>query len=270
MEIQFFCPRWGSEQLSWDTFCQRVKEAGYDGVEAPVPFEESARNEIREALDKYDLILIGQYYQSFERDFLTHVENYKKHLSNVASLNPIKIDSQTGKDYFSFEQNAVLVAIAAEFSQQTGIPVAHETHRNKALFAAHVTHDYLQRIPELRITADFSHWCAVAESLLEDQPEAVALGAERAIHIHARVGHPEGPQVSDPRAPEWETCVKAHLGWWKTILENHRNRGTEIMTITPEFGPAPYLPALPFTQMPVANQWEINVYMMNLIKQIIL
>lgn len=34
------------------------------------------------------------------------------------------------------------------------------------------------------------------------------------------------------------------------------------MTITPEFGPAPYMPLLPFTQQPLGNQWEINRKMM--------
>ncbi len=270
MEVQFFCPRWGSEQLSWDTFCQKVREAGFDGVETPLSFDEKEKDELRKALDTHGLFLIGQYYQSFERDFVTHVENYKKHLINLATLNPLKIDAQTGKDYFTFEQNAALVTVAAEFSQQTGIAVAHETHRNKALFAAHVTHNYLQRIPELSITADFSHWCAVAESLLDDQPEAVALASERTIHIHARVGHQEGPQVTDPRAPEWAVQVDTHMGWWKNIIEDNRKKGTAVVTITPEFGPAPYMPALPYTQMPVASQWDINVYMMNLIKQTLL
>jgi hypothetical protein len=27
------------------------------------------------------------------------------------------------------------------------------------------------------------------------------------------------------------------------------------------------MPTVPYTQMPLANQWEINVYMMNLLKK---
>lgn len=41
MEIMFFCPRWGSENLSWDKYCHKVKEAGYNGVEAGVSFDKS-------------------------------------------------------------------------------------------------------------------------------------------------------------------------------------------------------------------------------------
>ncbi|MBC8032849.1 MAG: sugar phosphate isomerase/epimerase, partial [Chitinophagaceae bacterium] len=66
MEVLFFCPRWGSEELSWNDFCAKVKDAGYDGVEAAIPFEDAEKAEISTALNKHNLKLIGQYYQSFE------------------------------------------------------------------------------------------------------------------------------------------------------------------------------------------------------------
>lgn len=50
MKILFFCPRWGCEDLSWDSFCHKVKAAGYDGVEAGVPFEEAAQSHMKAAL----------------------------------------------------------------------------------------------------------------------------------------------------------------------------------------------------------------------------
>ena len=34
-----------------------------------------------------------------------------------------------------------------------------------------------------------------------------------------------------------------------------------------EFGPPHYLPALPYTQQPVADQWAINVHMMQLLRK---
>jgi hypothetical protein len=33
MLIQFFCPRWSSEHLSWDLFFKKVTDIGYDGIE---------------------------------------------------------------------------------------------------------------------------------------------------------------------------------------------------------------------------------------------
>jgi len=50
-------------------------------------------------------------------------------------------------------------------------------------------------------------------------------------------------------------------------VQHRQKSGAQATTITPEFGPAPYMPALPYTKMPVASQWDINVYMMNLLKE---
>ncbi|MBS7233790.1 hypothetical protein KHA90_22490 [Flavobacterium psychroterrae] len=124
----------------------------------------------------------------------------------------------------------------------------------------------LQENQQAKITADFSHWCVVSESLLEQQEDAVNLAISRAIHIHARVGHTEGPQVNDPKAPEWQIAVSAHLKWWDQIVKERVDDAAEFLTITPEFGPVPYMQTIPFSTMPVSNQWEINVYMMNLLK----
>lgn len=267
MKIQFYYPRWGSENINWDDFSQKVKLAGYDGVEAPVPEDPNEQSIITNALKNNNLLLIGQYYQSFEKDFEKHKSNYVKHLQTLASVQLVKINAQTGKDYFSFNQNAEIFGIADAISRETGITICHETHRNKALFAAHIAHHFLKQLPDLRITADFSHWCNVAESLLEDQEDALALACKQAEHIHARVGHSQGPQVIDPRLPEFKNELEAHLKWWDAIVKEYQDHKKEILTITTEFGPAPYMVHLPFTGMPIASQWENNVYMMHLLKE---
>jgi hypothetical protein len=147
------------------------------------------------------------------------------------------------------------------------VQIVHETHRGKFSFCAQSTARYLEADPNLRLAADFSHWCVVSESFLEDQDEAVSLAIGRTDHIHARIGYPEGPQVSDPRAPEWSQALEAHLAWWDRIIAGHKNKKTPLLTITPEFGPAPYMPSLPYTRQPVASQWEVNIHMMNLLRQ---
>ncbi|QEC74386.1 sugar phosphate isomerase/epimerase [Arachidicoccus ginsenosidivorans] len=266
MKLQFYCPRWGAEDLPWSAFCKKVKQSGYDGIEAAVPEQVNERAEMTAALKANGLLFIGQYFQSFEKDFDAHQKNYLRYLHLLASAAPVKINAQTGKDYFSFEQNASLIQVAADFSEQTGIKICHETHRNKALFAAHVAHSYLQQLPNLSITADFSHWCSVAESLLEDQKEAMALACKRVEHLHARIGHAQGAQVIDPRLPLYQRALAQHLGWWDAVVSHYRKEGRRVLTVTPEFGPAPYMVQLPFTQMPIANQYEINVYMMQLLK----
>jgi hypothetical protein len=83
--------------------------------------------------------------------------------------------------------------------------------------------------------------------------------------IHSRVGHQEGPQVTDPRAPEWDSALKAHLAWWDKVVEIKVKSGQGLNIMT-EFGPPNYLPTVPYTRQPLADQWGINVYMKDLLK----
>ncbi len=226
MNLLFFCPRWGSEIIAWDEFCGLAKYAGYHGIEASLPANAQEEKDMQQALLKHNLLFIGQYWQSLEKDFEPHKISYREYLYRLGSFNPLKIDAQTGKDYFSFEQNKELFLIADAFTKDTGIVVAHETHRNKALFAAHITRHFLNQVPGLQITADFSHWCVVAESFSEDQQDALELAAQHANHIHARVGHTQAAQVPDPRLPEWEGALKHHLKWWRLILNFNFKKNT--------------------------------------------
>jgi hypothetical protein len=176
------------------------------------------------------------------------------------------INCHSGRDYFSYEQNKALIDHTTQLSKQSGIIICHETHRSRMLFAAPVARQFIEKNPELRITFDVSHWCNVSESLLQDQPETIAMTLARVDHIHARIGHPEGPQVNDPRAPEWADAVKAHFAWWDIVVEAKKKSGKRL-TILTEFGPPDYMPTLPYTREPLSDQWAINVHMMHLLRK---
>jgi len=270
MKLLFFCPRWGCENTSWEDFLTKVKDNGYDGVEYGISNETTSAqlDEVWEKLDKHQLHVIPQHYGTYDADFSKHLDRYSAWLELVKPYPAIKIDSQTGKDFFTFEQNKQLIDVATKHTIDCGINVYHETHRNKSLFAAHITKQYLEKIPSLQITLDVSHWINVAESFLEDQQEALDIAIQRTEHIHARVGYPEGPQVPDPRAPEWEDAVAHHLKIWDKIIERKTAADpNSIITITSEFGPYPYMVHLPFNQSPITNQWDVNLYMKDMLKE---
>ena len=211
MELQFFCPRWGSEQLAFSEFCAKAKAAGYHGIEMSLPTGMQDKTDlILESLSLHGLSLIGQHHQTSIADRAGHARELQAHLRWLASAKPLFINSQTGRDWFPFEDNLALIGAAQAIAEESGITVLHETHRGKFSFCAAATKPFLDRLPELRLSADFSHWCTVSESLLEDQEAAVSAAIDRTDHIHARVGHAEGPQVSDPRAPEWQSALDAH------------------------------------------------------------
>ena len=269
MKIKYFCPRWGSAHLPYEAFFEKVKNAGYDGVEMGLSLEmdDVEESKVLAGLKKHNLDFIGQHWQTVAIDFKDHLNSFEKRLSRLLSCKPIFINSHTGKDYYTQCQNMELINRAQAMARESGIKIIHETHRGRWGFAAHVTKEYLKKYPEIRLTLDISHWCNVAESLLEDQEEAVGLAINHTDHIHGRVGFQEGPQIVDPRAPEWKEVLEVHLLWWDRVVELHRNKGSKSLTITAEFGAPPYLPLLPYTQQPIVDQWDLNLFMMDLLKK---
>lgn len=266
MKIKFFCPLWGSDYLPFETFCDKVKGDGFDGVEMGLPSDKSKKQEIFNTLENFELELIGQHYETTDPDFGKHKKIYLHHLENLVDSPALFINSQTGKDYYSFDQNKALIEIADQVSMNAKKTILHETHRGKFSFATHIMKKYLKKLPELRITLDISHWCNVAETFLEDQADAVNLAISRTDHIHSRVGYQEGPQIPDPRAPEWQNAIEIHACWWDKVIAGKQKEGAEEFTITTEFGAPPYLLLMPFTRQPITSQWEINVHMMEFLK----
>tara|TARA_B100000809_G_scaffold204793_1_gene206272 strand:- start:9114 stop:9929 length:816 start_codon:yes stop_codon:yes gene_type:complete len=266
MKVKFFCPFWGSENLDYLTFLNKVKEAGYDGVEIILPYDAQQKLIIKKEAEKLNLEIITLWGGVLEGEgFEESIRIYEEHLRNACSIHPKFVNIQTGKDYFSFEENLKFIALADEISKETGVKIIHETHRGKFSFAAHITKTFLLHLPDLRITADFSHWCNVAESLLEDQQESVALAISRSDHIHARIGFAEGPQIPDPRTPEWSSTLDVYFKWWDDIIKLKKTQGSSEFSITPEFGPFPYMTMMPYTQQPITSQWDINLFMKNLL-----
>ncbi|MEP7110551.1 MAG: TIM barrel protein [Ferruginibacter sp.] len=266
-QLKILATNWGF-QGTIDAYCAKVKEEGYNGIEIWWPLEKKDQDEIFTALKKYGLEA-GFLSAGQESNFSDHFSSFKKMIEaavNNKVQTPLYINCHSGRDYFSYEDNKKIVDYTLDLSKSSGIKIYHETHRSRMLFAAPVAKKFLETIPAIRITFDVSHWCNVSESLLQDQQDTMNLALEHTDHIHARIGHPEGPQVNDPRAPEWQAAVDAHFNWWDKIVAMKKQKG-ETLTVLTEFGPPDYMPALPYTRQPLADQWAINVYMMQLFKK---
>ncbi|MDO8991999.1 sugar phosphate isomerase/epimerase [Daejeonella sp.] len=267
-DLKIMATSWGY-QGTMDSFCAKVKKEGYDGIELWWPTDnKKAQDEIFAALKTYDLE-IGFLCGGSQSNPQEHLEFYKRMVDAAAKQNiqrPLYINNHSGKDYFSFDDNKKFIEHTQALAKETGLLICHETHRGRMLFAAHITRNFLEKYPDLRLTLDISHWCNVHESLLSDQKETIDLALARTDHIHARIGHPEGPQVNDPRAPEWEQTMKQHFEWWDKIVDRKRRNGERVTVLT-EFGPPDYMPTYPYTRQPLADQWAINVHMMHLLRK---
>ncbi len=182
--------------------------------------------------------------------------------NEVADTKPLQINVHGGRDAFSKAEAMAFYQEAVRVEKDIGIPVSHETHRSRVFYNPWITRDILLEIPDLKLCCDYSHWVNVCERLLDDEIDILKLCAERCLHVHARVGYEQGPQVPDPRAAEYQAHVAAHERWWDMIWEAQQQSGKSFSTLTPEFGPAPYLQTAPHSNTPVAVLDEICYWQM--------
>lgn len=264
-ELLFFQTNWGFEG-SWEAFFLKTKSSGYDGVEVWLPKNARVQQEVSKGLKKHQLKVIYLCGTNKSLSFKESLLAYENDLKRAIVQKPYAINSHTGSDFFSFEQNMKFLKLANDLSNKYNIPIHHETHRGRFSYALPETKRYLNSDSAFRLTLDISHWMVVHESLLAQQQQLLDEVMERTDHVHARVGFEEGPQVNNPQAPEWDKALNRHLSIWESIILSHWKTG-KPMTITTEFGPPNYLPTAPFTQKPLSDQWEANVFIMKAIKE---
>lgn len=274
MQIKYICTYWGCEQLSPRAFLSKVMESGYDGVEINVPEDDSFVAELLQELQiirstkNKDFIFIAQQVLSNQKESVNeYIERMTQRLHFLTVLQPDYINSHTGKDFFDFSDNCRIIEITEQISKKYGIPIWHEIHRGRFSFHLKTLLNYIDVFPKIKLIADFSHFCVVSESDLQDQQDLLSKVYPNIKHIHARVGFEQSPQVNNPFAPEWKKQLDQYLLWWKQIIEKQEKLNTDAISITPEFGPFPYMPQEPFSLKPLSNQWEINLKIKSFLQQ---
>jgi sugar phosphate isomerase/epimerase len=254
----------------------RARQHRFDGLEANLHHPVFAGLEpaaIAEALAAAGLSLIvelvtgGDYVPDLALSPRRHLQELAAQLQQAQALQPRRITVITGSDSWTPSIQRTFLADVVRLAGTIAVPVSFETHRSRSLFNPWAITDLLEAVPQLRLTADLSHWCCVSERLMTPELEPIQAMAERVDHIHARVGHAQGPSVGHPFAPEASEALEAHRRCWQLFTSSQQARGLPALTVTPEFGPDGYLPCLPFTGEPVADLLEINSAMAAWLRQ---
>lgn len=264
MELRLFKTLWG-HQGALNEAASQALDAGFAGLEGNADM--LPREELREVLHTHNLAYIqeivtgGNYVPRRHDSVPEHIADVERQLQLGRSLDPQWVTVIGGCDAWTLEQSVRFFGESQEIAARIGIACSFETHRSRSLFNPWVTLAVLERLPELKLTCDFSHWVVVMERQLDDDRDAVLEVAKHAHHIHARVGYDQGPQVPHPAAPEYAAALASHQRCWEAIWDTQHAAGRPTTTMTPEFGPDGYLHTLPFTQQPVADLWQINAWM---------
>ncbi len=253
MKTTFYKTLWGMGG-TLDEKLAKIKTAGYDGFEDWVSDHAVLRPTIERSGIAYLAMVSGNTPEQFKHD-----------LGEAYDCGCVKATVHFGSPTWTEDAMATFLEKALRIVEDVPFQVNFETHRGRALYEPMHTARLLERFDTLHLVADLSHWAVVTESLLGGYGEAMALALQRTRHIHARVGHEEGPQVSDPRAPQWKAQLNAHLGWWDAIRAEHVKRGEKEITVDPEFGPPNYMPTTTEGK-PTADLWNVSLWMRDTLK----
>jgi len=212
----------------------------------------------------------GRAGQVPTRDISQHLASLKEGMDAARGMGAALANVHSGHDSWGVEEGRKYMLEAANIEAASGILLSHETHRKRLMWNPWNFRDLMLALEgePVKITADISHWVVCCERIFDaeydpDWPEILGLVARHAALVHARVGYCEGPQVPDPRAPEYAGELEAHEGWWDEILESMLERGV-APALEPEHGPPPYQQCTPSSwdglPMPLADLYDVNSF----------
>ena len=235
----------------------QIAEDGWDGVSAAMiafQFEPEigSPDELASLCEQHGLGM-SLMIHTFGDSPAEHARDLDDGMRRAADLGPHHVICHGGVDAWDDTTAIGFLERALDLERELGVPIAHETHRSRLLHSPWQARRLLEALPDLRVALDLSHWVVMAERLIHDQAEAITLASERAIHVDARIGHAQAPQVPDPRDPAWDVERAAFETWWDQAIRPDT-------VVVPEYGPPPYLPTVPFTGEPVADLWDIHLW----------
>jgi len=242
LKLQIYKTLWGHTG-TLELALSQANQAGFDGIEGPAPETVTDALQMKNQLSDSGLGYIaeittaGTYVPDRRASLQQHVDSFALKLENSMRLDPVFITCLGG--------------------------VSFETHRSRAFFNPWVTDRIVKQLPQIKLTCDYSHWCVVCERLMDSELDVLERLSSHALHIHARVGYEQGPQVPHPAAPEYQYALRAHQSWWEMIWQQQVKCERSLTTMTPEFGPDGYLQEHPYSREPVGDLWEINRWMAN-------
>jgi hypothetical protein len=266
MKLELFKSRWGW-QGDWSACAAQVRQMGGVGVEGRLPTDATELRAMANGLQQEGLACIAVVFTGGDViphqgwTMQQHLDRLHRALDSTAVLNPRFLNLLAGNDRWALTQQVDFLGRAQALADTASVLCSFETHRGSALYSPWVTLALIKQLPQLRFTADISHWVVVCERLLNDAADELTPFIERVHHVQARVGYEQGPQVPHPAAPEYAEALNFHQCVWQAIWASQAARGYAVSTLTPEFGPDGYTHLLPFTQVPVADLSELNLGM---------
>ena len=223
-------------ELSLEENIEKIASAGFDGISTHW-YDRKVVSRVAGLLKQHGLQAEGQCFPKT-------VDDLKPVLEIAAEYNVHHICLQPDVRLRRLEDCIPLLEGWQRLAEEAGIDVWIETHRDRMTTDLFFTLDLLDRLPDLRLLGDISHFLVGREFAWPVSDENHAL-----IHrildsswaFHGRVASREQVQIeiSFPHHRPW---VDLFLGWWEYGFKSWKKRANEDATLafTCELGPKPY------------------------------
>jgi len=242
---------------------EMIRDAGYDG--AGVRFIDPAfATEVTSFLRAHGMVWQAQCYP-------TCVDDLKPVLELVARLGADHVNLQPNVRPYRLQECIPYLEGWRRLADEAGVAVHVETHRDRMTTDLFFTLQLLDCFPDLRLTADVSHYLVGREFAwpVDDINHALIHRIlDNSWGIHGRIASREQVQISlgFPQHQDW---VDLFMGWWEYAIRSWRRRAGVDATLTflCELGPPPYAITGP-DGAELSDRWQDALAMKDMIRRL--
>jgi len=248
--------------MEWtlDEKFRRVKEAGFEGVECWLSDENE--QEHKDTLDRYGLRLtLGHHPYT--------LDDVRQTVDRALRLKADFIFAQPLHAYVPIPEAAEFCRTARKIANDAGLAFFVETHRNNIPESLNQALELIAAYPEVRFTADLSHFVVVGEFYGwqdEGAIERMMPVLERTSHMHGRISNGEAVQV-DVGDGSGGTAQFFVSIWATAMAQWLKGAGPgDVFPFASELGPPRYAITLPDGKE-FSDRWEQSLVMKKLAEQ---
>ncbi|WP_246096404.1 sugar phosphate isomerase/epimerase family protein [Paenibacillus sinopodophylli] len=247
---------------------KRIADSGFDGINAFVPKPEDS-GQWKEQLDRYNLSFSVNAYPASLGDMSAFIEKAIE-FGRVDYIN-----AQVMKPFLTGDEALTLLSGIDALSRHAGIPIFVETHRGTITQDLIRTRQFLETLPELRLTIDYSHY-VVAGELHTVSPEAEEMLQSLLPHassIHTRISNGEQIQI-DPGERGEHPMLPHFARWWESAMRHWRTADrldADRFPVVIELGPPPYAitrDEAGARQEELGDRWKQALFLKQLVRQL--
>ncbi|BCM90182.1 hypothetical protein IAD21_02033 [Abditibacteriota bacterium] len=232
-------PMNSAQEWALEEKIRRVKEAGFEHVECWIRDDEAGQR-IAALVRDAGLQLVFCHRPMTVQDTIQAVET-------AAAFGAQFVMCQPATAYHSLREVAGIVTAGAEKAAESNLPYFVETHRNNFTETIPQTLELIATVPDITITADFSHFVVVGEFYgwaSEGAVERMRPIIERVGHVHGRISNGEQVQVDVGDGTDLSEGTPAGLFFelWRECFASWKRRAKpgDVMPFTSELGPPRY------------------------------